>query len=319
MFISLFSLFVMNSTHSLSLPTLTKLPVGVSSYERRLAKTLDIQSSFRTLATRSIKSAIDDGVKLIELDFPPLLGGRLTKTQFDDFDNISELNANSDFTMQLVPSFNYAKDEAWVVFPDLKECNVASETWPGKSFQNCARTTIEASLNFLSPSNYKAPWGSNLVKAVSSDLLGDSQGQSIIKSPPGAMFFVQPGNAGPVEDWINIEQISSALDNEIPCIVVNGALDKLRNGYYARIFFPALAKTVDRFYSNFESVFYLKPIADKGESGFLFRCYPEDWQIIKETINEDDDFKVTNEVIHTSAVRPPYKECIRILLQIQKN
>jgi len=58
-------------------------------------------------------------------------------------------------------------------------------------------------------------------------------------------------------------------------VIINGALDKLRGGYYPAVFFPKLAASVDRFFKKFESVFYLKPLCDKGAYGWLYRVYPE--------------------------------------------
>ena len=77
-----------------------------------------------------------------------------------------------------------------------------------------------------------------------------------------------------IEDWINCEQIHLASPNTT-MVIINGALDKVRNFYYPAFFFPKLAKTVDRFYSNFESIFYLKPISDKGVYGWMYRVFPE--------------------------------------------
>ena len=92
----------------------------------------------------------------------------------------------------------------------------------------------------------------------------------------------QPGNGGPVEDWINVkkfhEQCNTNNAGVVPMIVVNGALDKVRDGYYAPFIFPKLAKTFD-FYKSFQPLLYLKPISDKGLYGWLFKVYDEPWQV----------------------------------------
>ena len=77
----------------------------------------------------------------------------------------------------------------------------------------------------------------------------------------------------PHRDPVRQEAIPQSPDTVM--VIVNGALDKVRDGYYPGIFFPKLAATVDRFYKKFESVFYLKPISDKGVYGWLYRVYPE--------------------------------------------
>ena len=76
-----------------------------------------------------------------------------------------------------------------------------------------------------------------------------------------------------MEDWVNCEKMSVARP-DAPVVIINGALDKVRGGFYPAVFFPQLAKTVDCFYNKFESVFYVKPVSDKGMYGLLYRVYP---------------------------------------------
>ena len=84
---------------------LSPLPKGISPFEKSLSKNLNIQAEFRQQAKRAIDAAISSNVKLIEIEFPPLLGGSQSKSQFDDFDNIQELDKNKDWTMLLAPMF----------------------------------------------------------------------------------------------------------------------------------------------------------------------------------------------------------------------
>jgi hypothetical protein len=62
-----------------------------------------------------------------------------------------------------------------------------------------------------------------------------------------------------------------------------------RGGFYPGVFFPKLAATIDRFYNKFESVFYLKPFSDKGVYGWLYRVYPEPWQVFYEDVKPGKD------------------------------
>jgi len=79
---------------------LSDLPNGISPFEKSLSKTIDIQADFRSRAKAAAETAISNGVKLLEIEFPPLIGGQKSKSQFDDFDNIQELDSNKDWTMQ---------------------------------------------------------------------------------------------------------------------------------------------------------------------------------------------------------------------------
>ena len=40
---------------------------------------------------------------------------------------------------------------------------------------------------------------------------------------------------------------------------------------------------------RFESVFYLKPFSDKGVYGWLYRVYPEPWQVVYESVRPGKD------------------------------
>ena len=121
---------------------------------------------------------------------------------------------------------------------------------------------------------------------------------------------------GPVEDWINVNIFHDASDANIPTCIVNGALDKVRDGYYAPFIFPKLAKTFD-FYRAFEAVFFLKPVSDKGVYGWIYRVYPEPWQVVLQTPtknNEGQIVGVEDTVALVSDTRPSYTECVQALL-----
>ena len=200
--------------------------------------------------------------------------------------------------MQFAPMFftnnEYKNGKTWLVFPDTKECELARKEWQGKLYQTATFTTIEAATEFLmGKGSYSAPWGAALASGFNSimgsskdntngdsdaGLLGDKRALDQLvegeNSPSVLNLIIQPGNGGPVEDWINCEKIHLSSP-ESAMVIVNGALDKVRDGYYPAVFFPNLAATVDRFYKKFESAFYLKPISDKGVYGWLFRVFPE--------------------------------------------
>jgi Domain of unknown function (DUF1995) len=131
----------------------------------------------------------------------------------------------------------------------------------------------------------------------------------------------QPGNGGPVEDWINVEQIhrSANLQDGGATVVVNGALDKVRDGYYPALFFPALAKTIP-FYRQFEPLLFAKPISDKGLYGWLYRVYPEPWQVILQVARpskkpNDSTIQVENIIVLVADRRPSYAEAINAMVR----
>lgn len=318
--------------------SLSDLPRGISPFEKSLSKSIDVQADFRLRAKSAVDAASRDGVRLMEVEFPPLIGGDKSKSQFDDFDNVQELDRNKDWTMLFAPMFLddpvYRDGKTWLVFPDLKECELARAEWAGARYRTATFTTIEAATEHLcGDGSYDAPWGSSLVSGVSkmmggekgdAGLLGDqgSLDELVVgeNSPSALSLVIQPGNGGPVEDWVNCEKIHLA-SAESTMVIVNGALDKVRGGYYPGVFFPKLAATVDRFYNNFESVFYLKPISDKGVYGWLFRVYPEPWQIVLQTVKENKrgQMFVEDSVVYTSDDRPSYNDAVATLVSAAAN
>jgi len=307
---------------------LSPLPKGISPFEKSLSKNIDIQAEFRQRAKRAIDAAISAGVKKIEIEFPPLIGGSQSKSQFDDFDNVQELDKNKEWTMLLAPMFlgeeEYQKGKTWLIFPDLKECELAKSEWQGQRYREATFTTIEAATN--SGGEYDAPWGSNIISGISkmmggddgdAGLLGDQAALDELQNSANLLLVIQPGNGGPVEDWVNCEKIMATTAHEnTPMVIINGALDKVKGGFYPAIFFPKLAATVDRFYKKFETVFYLKPFSDKGVYGWLYREYPQPWQVYYENVKQGKDGNAEVEYVMVDALdeRPTYAEIVSMLV-----
>lgn len=354
---------------------LTPLPQDISPFTKSSAKRRDVQGDFRKIAEKALVQALKDGKTQLELEFPPLLGGDKSKTQFDDFDNVQELNQNRDWCVQLLPSLdciqtswnkNNKNKKIWFVLPDLKEVELCKEEWTGQRYRQAASyTSIEAVTAHYSDKmkkknndgstmktttisyrdggseGYSKPWGATFAGAMN-QLLGGANGDSKLLGDTNALdpldddeedssaggpslhMVCQPGNGGPVEDWINVKAFhdmsADLCDNEVtPTCIVNGALDKVRDGYYAPFIFPKLAKTFD-FYRNFEAVFFLKPVSDKGVYGWLFRVYPEPWQVVLQRPVRDpkDDKQIVIQdivALTSDTKRPTYNECIDALLK----
>jgi len=324
--------------YALANNNLSKLPSGISPFEKSISKSIDVQAGFRSKAKDAIDAALQSSLTKLEIEFPPLIGGEKSKSQFDDFDNIQELDNNKDWTMEFAPMFHkdpfYKNGKTWLIFPDLKECEIAKKEWVGQRYQEQTFTTIEAATNFLlGDGAYDSPWGSALLSRVSKVLGGPNGDAGLLGNEaaldqlsevplPSLLLVIQPGNGGPVEDWINCELIYDGISKAVPMVVINGALDKLRGGYYPKIFFPKLAASVQRFFSNFESVFFLKPISDKGVYGWLYRVYPEPWQVILQRVVQakiGSAMSVVDIVVHVSSERPSYAVALSKLVEANRN
>jgi Domain of unknown function (DUF1995) len=323
-------------------------PTGLSLFE----KSTSMPGTFRKLAATAIDKAVRNGERLLEVDIPPFVGD---KSQFDDYDNVSELDTNRDFCAQLLPLLNNraANQCTWLVLPDDKECELAAINWTGQLYRSDTKrfTSIRAAYAAISAStdssnktpstfSFKKAWGSTMAEMVNKlqggdGVLADSTKLDSLTPVVEGRFqlICQPGNGGPVEDWINVEQLAQknqgAIDDTTTTVtcVVNGALDKVRDGYYPALFFPALAKTIP-FYQQFTPVLIAKPINDKGFAGWLFRVYPEPWQVILQTAkrpssSSDDTRKngggsqllqVENTVVLQSDERPSYAQVFNALV-----
>ena len=122
---------------------LTPFPAGINEYVRRASERSSVLGEIRRDAARAVSLARKDGVRLIELEFPPLLG---SKTQFDDFSNVEELDANRDLAMQLSVAPEFAVPEGgktlWLVLPDKGEVELAQQAWPGEMYRQATITSI---------------------------------------------------------------------------------------------------------------------------------------------------------------------------------
>lgn len=315
---------LLTSFSTTSLAASSKLPPGISPFET--SKSQDIPASLRKVAAKTIDRAIADGCRQLEIDFPPFLG---SKSQFDDFDNVQELNANRDWCIQMAPLLATAnKYKKWFVLPDDKECELAKNEWGGgQMFRRAAKfTSIRAAvLQVAGEAAYAKAWGSTIASTVNKlgggdGILADSSTLDYLAedvNDPLLYLVCQPGNGGPVEDWINVEKMAKAKSDAVT-VVVNGALDKVRDGYYPAVFFPALAATTP-FYKDFEAAFVLKPITDKGLYGWLYRVYPEPWQVILQTARQTQKsgqtaVTVEETVALESETRPTYAQAVQALL-----
>lgn len=284
--------------------TLTQLPPGINAYEVAAGARNRPAEALAPVALRAIAAAREANVKLGEIEFPALLG---EKTAFEDVDNVQILNWNRDWCMSSMrPLAEELDGELWLAFPDRKELELAREEWPGQAYAKATLTTLEDAAEVMSGSSDQA-WGAAFARAAEG-LLGTSNlgaAPSTKDAPaPRVLIAVQPGDGGPLEDWLNLErcQPSDGL-----MVSMNGAFDKLRGGYYPRPLFPKLAESVDRFVVDAEPLVYLKSVKDKGRDGWLFRVYPEPWQLIAQG-------REASLLLETYDERPAYNYCVATLL-----
>ena len=280
----------------LSTPALTAPPPGLNEFSRTSGRGGAL-AVIRRSAAAAIGRALGDGVELLEVEFPPLLE---YKTQFDDFTNVEELDANRDFAMQLAiePELCAAAPDAasmWLCFADDGESALAREAWPGQLYAASTMTSIVAAVAARGVKPLK-PFGSWVVGSAAAD----EETKARAAPAPALRLVVQPGNGGPMEDWMNLELLHERGVG-VPMVCVNGALDKVTSGYYSNFLNPKLGQCAERFFSDFEQVYYCKPIG--AGRGWLFRVYGEDWQLFRQT--RDDSL----ELVESYDERPTAAAC----------
>ena len=277
--------------------SLTPPPPGLNEFSRTSGREGAL-ASIRRASAAAVGRALADGKELLEIEFPPLIE---TKTQFDDFSNVEVLDANRDFSVQLALepelSLGAQKDSLWLVFPDEGEAALAREAWPGAMYGQATQTYIAAAVEALGAEPLR-PMGTSAATLFGGVFGPPPPPPPPPAPPPSLQLVVQPGEGGPMEDWLNLELLRR---EGTPMLCVNGALDKVTSGYYSNFLNPKLASCAERFYTQFEQVYYCKPIG--AGRGWLFRVYPEQWCLFRQT-REDI------ELVETYDERPTPQTCV---------
>lgn len=190
---------------------LSDLPKGISPFEKGDYNPQDLRSQFWKAAGRALDQVRRDNTSgkrtqqqqqnLLEIEFPPLLFKG--KSQFDDFDNVQELDLNRDWCIEWLPllkNSNNINAVVWLILPDVKECELAKQEWKGSRYRDAAQfTTIEAvtrhyattaTTSATQTADYKKPWGATFASGMSNlltgggDLLGDSGALDQLEGSP---------------------------------------------------------------------------------------------------------------------------------------
>lgn len=180
------------------------------------------------------------------------------------------LDANRSFVREFLLSFTprYPRGSVVAVFPDVGEARLAAKAFGEVPFAVAAI-----------PKGGRRP--------------------NFVGGKDGLLAVVNPGFN--VEEWINME----LLEGDKPLVAVNADLDKVRGGYYPRLFYPGLFKVKTRFLSKFEAVYYVKQFSNGGT---LMRCYPQPW-----TLFYKSNVSGESTVVWTGEERPEFVEVERIL------
>lgn len=207
----------------------------------------------------STKLCINNKITKIEISFPEIINNDISVTE--------SLNLNRAFVLEYIKAFTSYGKNLWVLFPDNKELNLALDIWDRDKRKNDHRNVV------------------SVTSIVTASKLLSSCNQYEIQQPK-VMVVVNPGFN--VNEWIDVANLQT---NSIT-IVINGNIDRLRNGYYPSIFYPTLAKVSNMYYQLFTQAFFIQSIAINGDryGAWLIKNYPNKWMILIK--NKDNSYGI---------------------------
>lgn len=200
-------------------------------------------------------------------------GEPLVEVQFPAVPNMATaalnelLDANRAFVREFLLAFTprYPRGAVVAVFPDVAEARLAAKAYGEVPFSVGAIPTDGRRPGYVD---------------------GD-----------GVVAVVNPGFN--VAEWINMETLAGGK----ALVAVNADLDKVRGGYYPRVFYPGLYKAKTRFLSRFQAAYYVKQFSNGGT---LMRAFPEPWTLFYAGGG-------TSEVLWSGDERPDFVDVERML------
>ena len=147
-------------------------------------------------------------------------GEKLIEVEFvadrkSDLSLSETLDTTLQFSYEFVKVFKGEGENLWVVLPDKKEVSLARKRWG---------ETLPFTLTSI-----------------------DSVAETKPAMQPALMVVCSPGFN--IDEYINLVK-AVAQAGQPPVVVINGNLDRLRNGYYPSFFYPGLARVSKEYFSQ---------------------------------------------------------------------
>ena len=214
----------------------------------------------------SCKKAIKASKRLVEIDF--------IANRKNDLSVAETLDITRAFTGEFIKPFvaTYGND-LWLLFPERSEQQLALKAW--------------------GLSGDRAPITVTCIK----DALGylKKDGAAASTPMPRLMIAVSPGFN--IDEYINLAEIGSKMAPDCPLLIINGQLDRIRNGYYPSLFYPGLAKTVP-FYSSFSYIFWLANLSFDGNrfAGWISKTFDTEFEVFVRDKNNNGAYELVLEL-----------------------
>ena len=257
---------------------------------------------------KALQSALDDGVPLMELQFPP---GGLDSVPGDVEGNV-ENNLTTAHLRGICAQFerNKTSDTTRVFFPDPVERNIAltgaANTPDGVRPPDNAQTRAyfanwAGGVDFLEAPDFLSVSGLDkvLTKRVS---LSDRVKKQTEKTKKDTAFVIAYPSLN-VSELVRTKELYDGERDAVgnarrPVVVCNGELERTRSNYYPPFWNASEMGPLRAFAKEFEGVYFIANF--KGSNpAVLFRAYPGPWQVLRRR-RIDDSF----EVVYTCAEFP---------------
>jgi len=173
----------------------------------------------------------------------------------NDLSVTETLDTTRDYCFEFLKAFKEYGRDLWIAFPDNNELQLARKVWGDNNF--FTMTSIDGAIR-----------------------------RKESEAPPKLLIAITPGFN--IDEWIELAKWDTT---KVPLIVINGNLDRLRQGYYPSIFYPGLTRVSKSFYSKFSQVFFLQSVSVSGDrfAGYSLRVYPGQWEVL---LKSDNNYEV---------------------------
>eukprot|EP00890_Picochlorum_soloecismus_P004014 jgi/Picsp_1/4613/NSC_01983-R1_af385707_1 at5g48790 k24g6_12 len=236
-------------------------------------------------AQKATKSALEDGKRLIEIEFPT---SQLSAVA-GDAEGAFEMTVSSNYLRQFTRMFMEEAEVTRIFFPDDKELEMQRSengTWEATKFQ----------LDYLTKPSGFLDIGVDISNYDPVSHINETDECFIVAYPS----FDPRELVAADKVWQFAKVGYEKTGTQKPVIFFNAELDRLRSNYYPGIFYPNMARLSRDMIPHVESVYYIHNF--KGsQGGILFRAYPGPWQVLLRL--QDGGTKV----VHVQDDRPTLK------------
>ncbi|KXZ45439.1 hypothetical protein GPECTOR_54g179 [Gonium pectorale] len=236
-------------------------------------------------AQEAAKAALADGAQLVEVEFPSTTLSAVS----GDGEGQNEMNASMGFLRQFLGGFRSRAASTRVFFPDNVELAVArsgqtEDPSAGRKAMDPKFADAVFQLGYLTQQN--AAW------ALFGFYKSAFDPVNLVKDTDDLLVIAYP-SFNPREELSAVYEIyeKAAKKRNVPIIIFNGELDRVRGGYYPSMFFPEIAKFGRELFPLMTTAYYIHNF--KGNRpATLFRCYPGPWQLLARNPLDENDVRV---------------------------